>query len=59
MIDEDHNHHPVSQNLDVVNKLKEKNLRILLVDDSNDNLFLLKEVVNPLASVVHFAENGL
>lgn len=48
-----------TQNLDVVNKLKEKNLRILLVDDSNDNLFLLKEVVNPLASTVHFAENGL
>jgi signal transduction histidine kinase/CheY-like chemotaxis protein len=48
-----------TQNLEVVNKLKEKNLRILLVDDSNDNLFLLKEVVNPLASSVHFAENGL
>ncbi len=48
-----------TQNMDVVNKLKEKNLRILLVDDSNDNLFLLKEVVNPLASTVHFAENGL
>jgi len=48
-----------TQNMDVVNKLKEKNLRILLVDDSNDNLFLLKEVVNPLASSVHFAENGL
>lgn len=46
-------------NADVVNKLKEKNLRVLLVDDSNDNLFLLKEVINPWASVVHFAENGL
>ncbi len=45
--------------LTMVKKLKEKNLRILLVDDSNDNLFLLKEVVNPLASTVHFAENGL
>ena len=39
--------------------LNGKNLKILLVDDSNDNLFLLKEVVNPLASLVHFAENGL
>jgi CheY-like chemotaxis protein len=43
----------------VVGKLKEKNLRFLLVDDSNDNLFLLKEVVEPLASTIHFAENGL
>ena len=47
------------QNADLLSKLKEKNLRILLVDDSNDNLFLLKEVVSPLASSVHFAENGL
>ena len=43
----------------LVKRLKEKNLKILLVDDSNDNLFLLKEVVAPLASAVHFAENGL
>ncbi|MBX3020316.1 MAG: response regulator [Bdellovibrionales bacterium] len=43
----------------LINKLKEKNLRMLLVDDSNDNLFLLKEVVQPLASTIHFAENGL
>jgi two-component system sensor histidine kinase/response regulator len=42
-----------------LSKLKEKNLRVLLVDDSNDNLFLLKEVVQPLASTIHFAENGL
>ena len=40
-------------------KLREKNLKMLLVDDSNDNLFLLKEVVQPLASTIHFAENGL
>lgn len=43
----------------IISKLKEKNLRMLLVDDSNDNLFLLREVVQPLASTVHFAENGL
>lgn len=43
----------------LVNKIKAKDLKILLVDDSNDNLFLLKEVVGPLASSVHFAENGL
>lgn len=43
----------------LLGKLKEKNLKVLLVDDSNDNLFLLKEVVAPLASTIHFAENGL
>lgn len=58
-INEDLTQHVQSQNAEVVQKLKEKNLRILLVDDSNDNLFLLKEVVSPLASSVHFAENGL
>lgn len=43
----------------LLDKLKQKNLRMLLVDDSNDNLFLLREVVQPVASTVHFAENGL
>ncbi|MGE0528229.1 MAG: ATP-binding protein [Bdellovibrionales bacterium] len=40
-------------------KLKEMKLQILLVDDSNDNLFLLKEVISPVAASMHFAENGL
>jgi signal transduction histidine kinase/CheY-like chemotaxis protein/HPt (histidine-containing phosphotransfer) domain-containing protein len=40
-------------------QLKAKRLKILLVDDSNDNLFLLKELINPIAASVHFAENGL
>lgn len=44
---------------EVLEKLKQRNLRILLVDDSDDNLFLLKEVINPIANVVNFAENGL
>jgi two-component system sensor histidine kinase/response regulator len=43
----------------LVSLLKERNLKVLLVDDSNDNLFLLKEVVNPVVGTVHFAENGL
>jgi signal transduction histidine kinase/CheY-like chemotaxis protein/HPt (histidine-containing phosphotransfer) domain-containing protein len=48
-----------SANAVVLQKLKEKNLRVLLVDDSDDNLFLLKEVVSPISSHIHFAENGL
>jgi signal transduction histidine kinase/CheY-like chemotaxis protein/HPt (histidine-containing phosphotransfer) domain-containing protein len=48
-----------SANAAVLQKLKEKNLRVLLVDDSDDNLFLLKEVVSPISSHIHFAENGL
>lgn len=49
----------VTGGADVVKKLREKNLRVLLVDDSNDNLFLMREVMSPLASSIHFAENGL
>jgi signal transduction histidine kinase/CheY-like chemotaxis protein/HPt (histidine-containing phosphotransfer) domain-containing protein len=48
-----------SANAAILQKLKEKNLRVLLVDDSDDNLFLLKEVVSPISSHIHFAENGL
>ena len=44
---------------DAVARIRQRGLRVLLVDDSNDNLFLLKELVNPMASSVHFAENGL
>ena len=40
-------------------KLKSQRLRMLLVDDSNDNLFLLKALVEPITDVVHVAENGL
>lgn len=43
----------------ILEMLKRRDLRILLVDDSDDNLFLLKEVVSPVAGLVHFAENGL
>jgi signal transduction histidine kinase/CheY-like chemotaxis protein len=52
-------HRSPGASTDLIGKLKEKNLRVLLVDDSNDNLFLMKEVIGPLASTIHFAENGL
>lgn len=48
-----------STNPTLIDQLRQKNLRMLLVDDSNDNLFLLREVVQPLATTIHFAENGL
>jgi two-component system, sensor histidine kinase and response regulator len=44
---------------EILENLKRRNLKVLLVDDSDDNLFLLKEVINPVADLVHFAENGL
>lgn len=49
----------LAPNRTLVDRLRAKNLRVLLVDDSNDNLFLLKEVINPVADSIHFAENGL
>ncbi len=49
----------VPANKSLAEQLRERDLKILLVDDSNDNLFLLKELVSPVAGAIHFAENGL
>jgi len=34
------------------------NVRVLAVDDSNDNLFLMQEILRPLTSNIDLAENG-
>jgi signal transduction histidine kinase/CheY-like chemotaxis protein/HPt (histidine-containing phosphotransfer) domain-containing protein len=34
------------------------NLKVLVVDDSEDNLFLLREILNPLVTKIDFASNG-
>jgi CheY-like chemotaxis protein len=44
---------------DLETRLRALDLRMLVVDDSNDNLFLLREVVRPVAKEVHFATDGL
>ncbi len=40
-------------------EFKERNVSVLAVDDSNDNLFLLKEILNPITSNIDFSNNGL
>ncbi len=40
-------------------QMKDKNIAVLAVDDSNDNLFLLKEILSPMTSNIDFANNGL
>ena len=57
--EEEHEPVRVAATKPLVEQLKERDLKVLLVDDSNDNLFLLKELVSPFASTIHFAENGL
>ncbi len=40
-------------------EIKGRKLSILAVDDSNDNLFLLKEILSPVTDCMDFASNGL
>lgn len=40
-------------------RIKAKQLKVLVVDDSDDNLFLLKEMLEPIAGSIHVAQNGL
>lgn len=43
----------------LVQQLRMRNPRLLLVDDSDDNLFLMKELLSSISNEIEFADNGL
>lgn len=44
---------------DIQREVQSRNIKILAVDDSNDNLFLIKEILDPITKDIDFASNGL
>ncbi len=47
------------QTLSLPDRMNARKLRVLLVDDSDDNLFLLDRIIQPFSTSVHYASNGL
>jgi two-component system, sensor histidine kinase and response regulator len=59
-LDKDNNNEVESESNKIIeNTVNAKNLKVLAVDDANDNLFLIREILSPLTKNIDFASNGL